>query len=161
LSGAEAAALRKQLGRRVREARKLLGISMRKLAAIMGRSPSWVREVEAGAQYAPHYLVLTLAQAIPRPLAWFYGHAVEGEAQQIRSSLARENPAYPFGWTGPAPPPRWEGWQSSIPEATWVEVWRIPDARRRRQKLNALYNRWLSLRHDPATSQGLLFAEGP
>lgn len=80
----EAKALRVRLGRKVAEARRLVGVSQRALAARMGKSPSWVREIESGGQYAPHYLILSLAEAAGVPLSWFYG--VPGPAE-IRRGL--------------------------------------------------------------------------
>lgn len=71
--------LRLILGARCRTARELLGLSQRALAKTMGRSPSWVREVETGAQYAPPYLVRALATAIGISAGWFYGEAHELE----------------------------------------------------------------------------------
>lgn len=39
----------------------------------MGRSPSWVREIETGQQYAPPYLIRVLATALGVSAGWFYG----------------------------------------------------------------------------------------
>lgn len=115
LSPAEARALRSRLGRRVAETRGRLGLSQRALAKRMGRSPSWVREIEAGAQYAPHYLVLPMAEAAEVPLSYFYGappgqsfhlHGGTLGADAIRAQLnpppARPNP--PFKTPPPCDP---------------------------------------------------------
>jgi len=73
LTDREAAALRRRIGKKVGEARRSLGLSMRALARHMGKSLSWVREVEHGKQFAPHYLLLSLGEAAGLPLEWFYG----------------------------------------------------------------------------------------
>ena len=65
--------LRKTIGLRCRKARGKLDMSQRTMAKAMGRSPSWVREIESGAQYAPAYLLRALASATCVSVAWFYG----------------------------------------------------------------------------------------
>jgi transcriptional regulator with XRE-family HTH domain len=65
--------LRRTIGLRCRRARLRLGLSQRKLADVMRRSPSWVREIERGDQYAPPYLTKVLAQALGVSVAWLYG----------------------------------------------------------------------------------------
>jgi len=65
--------LRQTIGHRCRKAREQLGLSQRALAKVMDRSPSWVREIESGAQYAPAYLIRALATAAGVSTAWFYG----------------------------------------------------------------------------------------
>lgn len=65
--------LRKTMGVRCRQARERLGLSQRALARAMERSPSWVREVEAGDQFPPAYLIAVLARATALPVGWFYG----------------------------------------------------------------------------------------
>ncbi len=50
-----------------------LGLSQRGLARAMQRSPSWVREIEGGQQFAPPYLLKALATATAVSVAWFYG----------------------------------------------------------------------------------------
>jgi len=69
----ELALLRQTLGHRCRRARLRLDLSQRALAIIMDRSPSWVRDVERGRQYAPPYLVRFLASATGVSVGWFYG----------------------------------------------------------------------------------------
>lgn len=73
LSTTEETALRVTLGLRVRAARNHLGLSGRALARLCGKSGSWVREVESGAQYAPWYLVVALAEATGWSVGWFCG----------------------------------------------------------------------------------------
>ena len=73
LDDQEQALLRQTIGLRCRKARQELGLSQRALARAMDRSPSWVREIEAGAQYAPAYLIRALATAAGLSVAWFYG----------------------------------------------------------------------------------------
>lgn len=82
LDAREQVLLRQTLGLRCRKAREELGLSQRALAAAMERSPSWVREVEAGDQYAPAYLIRALATAIDRSPAWFYGDEAP-DAEQL------------------------------------------------------------------------------
>ncbi len=65
--------LRKTIGLRCRKARLELGLSQRALAKVMKRSPSWVREIERGDQYAPPYLMVALATATGTSVAWLYG----------------------------------------------------------------------------------------
>ena len=73
LDDQEQALLRQTIGIRCRKAREELGLSQRALARAMSRSASWVREVEAGTQYAPAYLIRALATGIGVSVAWFYG----------------------------------------------------------------------------------------
>lgn len=82
--------LRQTIGLRCRKAREELGLSQRALAKLMNRSPSWVREIEAGAQYAPPYLVRGLANATCRAVGWFYGDDAPDPqllAQQILAAV--------------------------------------------------------------------------
>lgn len=86
--------LRKTLGHRCRLVRQDLGYSQRALAAAMDRSPSWVREIENGAQYAPPYLLKALSNASGQPISWFYGdddleHKIEHVAQRIIEHVER------------------------------------------------------------------------
>lgn len=67
-------ALRIVLGERCAEARRRLGYTQRGLAKALDMSPSWVREYEGGAQFAPAWLITTLAEAIGKPVSWFYGY---------------------------------------------------------------------------------------
>lgn len=62
------------IGERCTEARKRLGLSQREVARQLGMSPSWVREYENGAQFAPSWLIVTLAEAARLPVGWFYGY---------------------------------------------------------------------------------------
>lgn len=73
ISGREKDALRRLLGSRVAAARREVGISQRALAAMQDRSPSWVREIETGEQWAPVYLVTAMAEATGWAIGWFYG----------------------------------------------------------------------------------------
>lgn len=73
LTERECGALRKMLGARVAVARGRAGLSQRGMAKVLARSPSWVREVETGAQYAPPYLLVVLAEATGWSMDWFYG----------------------------------------------------------------------------------------
>lgn len=73
LSEADQAELRRMIGERCQRARQQLGLSQRALARLMDRSPSWVREIEAGQQFAPAYLIRALATATRLPVGWFYG----------------------------------------------------------------------------------------
>jgi len=80
--------LRRTIGLRCRRARKRLGLSQRELARAMGRSPSWVREIEQGAQFAPPYLTRALADALGVSVAWLYG---EPDLRRLlASALSRE-----------------------------------------------------------------------
>lgn len=72
LDGVEVELLRRTIGHRVALARVRLGLSQRALARTMRRSPSWVREVEEGSQFAPAYLLVALARATSLPIGWFY-----------------------------------------------------------------------------------------
>jgi len=65
--------LRRSIGLRCRRARLRLGLSQRELAQVMDRSPSWVREIEKGDQFAPPYLTWALADALGVSVAWLYG----------------------------------------------------------------------------------------
>ena len=95
LDDEEQALLRQTLGLRCRKALKGLNLSQRALAKAMGRSPSWVREIEGGAQYAPAYLIRALATATGVSVAWFYGEdglvdpkkLAEEILQAVRSDL--------------------------------------------------------------------------
>jgi transcriptional regulator with XRE-family HTH domain len=69
----EVEALRLTIGSRCRRARERLKLSQRGIAKIMERSPSWVREIEGGEQYAPPYYLKALAVAIGETVGWFYG----------------------------------------------------------------------------------------
>lgn len=82
--------LRRVLGARCRRAREELSLSRRELAEALGRSPSWVREIEAGQQYAPPYLVLTLAENLARPVGWFYGRDESGAPDLARRLVRLE-----------------------------------------------------------------------
>ncbi len=62
------------LGERCAEARHRLGYSQRGFAAAMNMSASWVREYEGGHQFAPAWLLVTLAEAARLPVCWFYGY---------------------------------------------------------------------------------------
>ncbi|MBI3725011.1 helix-turn-helix domain-containing protein [bacterium] len=73
LSAEEEAILRQTIGLRCHRARERLGLSQRALARVMGRSPSWVREIETAQQYAPPYLIRALAAAAGVSVGWFYG----------------------------------------------------------------------------------------
>ena len=73
LDDEEQGLLRQTIGLRCRKAREELCLSQRALAKAMDRSPSWVREIEGGAQYAPAYLIRALATATGVSVAWFYG----------------------------------------------------------------------------------------
>lgn len=77
--------LRRTIGDRCRRARTELGLSQRAMAKEMGRSRSWVRELEAGDQYAPAYLVRALATATCRTVGWFYGEP--GAAERIAAEV--------------------------------------------------------------------------
>lgn len=105
LSEAEAVSLRRMIGQRIGAARSALGLSQRALAQHFGMSPSWVREVETGQQYAPHYLVLAMAEAAGQPLEYFYGgppgealtiHGAVPSAAMLRGGLVRQNPDETF-----------------------------------------------------------------
>ena len=76
--------LRRALGLRCQRARQRLDLSQRELARVMGRSPSWVREIETGQQYAPPYLIRALATAIGVSAGWFYGEDWADPAQFAR-----------------------------------------------------------------------------
>jgi transcriptional regulator with XRE-family HTH domain len=64
--------LHRLLAARVKLARERLGLSQRELARIMQRCGSWIREIESGAQYAPPYLIVSLAGALGVQPGWFY-----------------------------------------------------------------------------------------
>ena len=66
--------LRQVLGERCAEARKRIGHSQRGLAKELDMSPSWVREYEAGSQFPPSWLIVTLAESAALPVQWFYGY---------------------------------------------------------------------------------------
>lgn len=95
LGDEEQAVLRHTIGIRCRKARYDMGLSQRALAKAMNRSPSWVREIESGAQYAPAYLIRALATATGVSVAWFYGEEgvldpkklAEEILQAVRSDL--------------------------------------------------------------------------
>ncbi len=96
LEDQEKVSLRQAIGHRCRRARRHLGISRRALAEAMGRSPSWVREIEGGRQYAPPYLLLPLANATGVSVGWFYGE--EGPdprrlAEQILEAVRQKLPS--------------------------------------------------------------------
>jgi len=85
LSAREQELLRQVLGARCRRGREELGLSQRALAEAMGRSESWVREIEHGKQYAPAYLIQAMADATGRSHGWFYG-----QRELDLEALARE-----------------------------------------------------------------------
>jgi transcriptional regulator with XRE-family HTH domain len=87
--------LRKTMGLRCQQARERLGLSQRALARVMDRSPSWVREVESGDQFAPPYLIASLARATELPAGWFYGASetdLEALARRLLAQMASEGP---------------------------------------------------------------------
>ncbi len=86
----EVDSLRAVIGSRVARARRGLGLSQRKLAAIMDRSPSWVREIENGAQFAPPYLLQALAVATQRSVGWFYGELVITLSEYVLTKVETE-----------------------------------------------------------------------
>jgi len=88
LDDQEQALLRQTIGLRCRKARESLGLSQRGLAKVMARSPSWVREVEQGQQFAPAYLIQALGRATGRSPSWFYGH--DGAVDHNHKALAEE-----------------------------------------------------------------------
>jgi transcriptional regulator with XRE-family HTH domain len=73
LPSSEQDALRVLVGKRVASARKAIGFTQRGMAEYFTRSPSWVREIEGGAQWAPPYLLIPLAEATGVSVDWFYG----------------------------------------------------------------------------------------
>ena len=73
LSEEQRAELHQVLGERVRAARLELGLTQTQLADALGRTQSWVREVESGRTAAQPYLLATLAAATGRSVGWFYG----------------------------------------------------------------------------------------
>ncbi len=73
LSEKERDSLRRLLGVRVARARQRLKLSQRAMATEFDMSPSWVRQVELGAQFAPAWMLATLSEAIGEPVSWFYG----------------------------------------------------------------------------------------
>lgn len=83
----EREALRFLVGRRVAVARHEIGLSQRALAKVCDRSPSWVREIESGAQWAPAYLLVPLAEITGRSVGWFYG---ETQGAQVKSKTIKE-----------------------------------------------------------------------
>jgi transcriptional regulator with XRE-family HTH domain len=91
LDDVEQALLRQTIGLRCRKAREELGLSQRALAQVMDRSASWVREIEAGAQYGPPYLVRALANATGRTIGWFYGDDAPDPQQLAQQILAAVN----------------------------------------------------------------------
>jgi len=87
--------LRRTMGLRCRQARERLGLSQRALARTMDRSPSWVREVEAGEQWAPPYLVSVLARAAGMSVGWFYGEPeqdLEALTRRVLERIAADAP---------------------------------------------------------------------
>lgn len=85
--------MRKTLGARVVVARKQVGLTQRGLARALGRSPSWAREVESGAQYAPAYLLVALAEATGWGVGWFYGGGLQREAEEAQMAYTNEEEA--------------------------------------------------------------------
>ncbi len=83
----ERALLRRTIGLRCRRARLQLGLSQRRLASLMARSPSWVREIERGEQFAPPYLTKVLAPAIGVSVGWLYG---EDDLPQLVARALRQ-----------------------------------------------------------------------
>lgn len=90
LADDEQALLRRTLGLRCRKAREGLDLSQVRLAEALGRSASWVREVERGDQYAPPYLIVSLARATGRSPSWFYGLDDEANLERVAERLALE-----------------------------------------------------------------------
>ena len=84
LDVAEQMQLRRTIGQRCRRSRVRLGLSQRALARAMGRSPSWVREIERGDQYAPPYLLKALAVATGYSVGWHYGEDGPDEAALVQ-----------------------------------------------------------------------------
>ena len=73
LSDEQEAALRRTLGERVKQARLELELTQEQVGHAFGRVQTWVREVEAGRTAAQPYMVVALAAASGRSVAWFYG----------------------------------------------------------------------------------------
>ncbi len=87
LDDQERSLLRRTIGLRCRKARLQLGLSQRGLANLMARSPSWVREIERGEQFAPPYLTKVLAPAIGVSVGWLYG---EDDLSQLVARALRQ-----------------------------------------------------------------------
>jgi len=81
----EKAALRTVLGCRVRGARAHLKLSQRGLAKVLDMSGSWVREIEAGAQFAPAWLIALLAEATGWNISWFYGFGARQSGVAVKT----------------------------------------------------------------------------
>lgn len=87
LDDQERTQLRRTIGLRCRRARLRLELSQRALARAMDRSPSWVREIERGDQFAPPYLTKVLAEAIGVSVGWLYGE--DDLARLVAGALLR------------------------------------------------------------------------
>lgn len=85
LTERERTVLRLTLGARVAAARGVLKMSQRALAGVLGMSPSWIREVESGAQFAPWYLIVALSEATGWPVSRFcaFGISMQPDHQPI------------------------------------------------------------------------------
>lgn len=81
--------LRQTIGRRCRQARQELSLSQRALAKRMNRSPSWVREIEAGDQYAPAYFLRALATAAQVSVSWFYGEGSPLDPRRLAAKILK------------------------------------------------------------------------
>ena len=73
LSDEQRDALHRVLGERVRAARVELGVTQAQLAAALGRTQSWVAEVESGRTVCQPYVIAALAAASGRSAGWFFG----------------------------------------------------------------------------------------
>jgi ribosome-binding protein aMBF1 (putative translation factor) len=69
----EGSELRETMGRRVRIARTVLGLTQTGLADRFGKTYGWIGSIEAGAAFPPPFLLYTLRKATGQPFGWFYG----------------------------------------------------------------------------------------
>lgn len=61
------------LSARVKEVRLELGLSQEQLGRALGRTQTWVTEVEKGRTVPAHDVLVALALASRRSVGWFYG----------------------------------------------------------------------------------------
>lgn len=78
LSPDQQAALHRVLGDRVKAARLQLGLTQEQLGRALGRTQSWVREVESGRTAAQPYVLAALAAATGRGVGFFFGEEPRG-----------------------------------------------------------------------------------
>jgi len=75
LSEKQVAALRGELVLRLRSAREVCRLTTRDVADLYGKTTQWVRDMEAGRQWPPHWYLVAFAARLGISVGWFYGES--------------------------------------------------------------------------------------